>query len=288
MFRRSCSVAYCTGQENRLESFHVRCLRRFLGIKWQNRVTNIALLEKANSPATCAMARSRPQDGRWAQHTPRNHCLVNKLLDVTNPPSSSAFQGCLQARHEIDRHQLKHLGIAHCGPQWLEICAEGESQESSLLYGSESWTREPSEKFPRSLSTTISQNEMAEQGHQYRRRLVRWLGHVHRTQHTQTHHCLLSLLLDVTNPPSSSVFQGCLQARHEIDRNQLKHLVIAHCGPQWLEICAEGGSQESSCLLPLVQSDDDSQEPGCLADFDDEEPQPESGLKPKPEPRPKP
>ena len=36
-------------QENRLVSFRLRCLRRIMGIRWQDRVTNTAVLEKAGS-----------------------------------------------------------------------------------------------------------------------------------------------------------------------------------------------------------------------------------------------
>ena len=36
-------------QENRLESFHLRCLRRMMGIRWQDRVTLTAALEKAGA-----------------------------------------------------------------------------------------------------------------------------------------------------------------------------------------------------------------------------------------------
>ena len=36
-------------QENRLESFHLRCLRRMMGIRWQDTVTITAVLEKAGS-----------------------------------------------------------------------------------------------------------------------------------------------------------------------------------------------------------------------------------------------
>ena len=37
------------GEENRLGSFHRRCLRRIMGITWQDKVTNVAVLEKAGS-----------------------------------------------------------------------------------------------------------------------------------------------------------------------------------------------------------------------------------------------
>ena len=36
-------------QENRLDNFHLRCLRRIMGITWQGKVPNTAVLEKAGS-----------------------------------------------------------------------------------------------------------------------------------------------------------------------------------------------------------------------------------------------
>ena len=36
-------------QENRLEGFHLRCLRQIMGVRWQDRVTNTAVLEKEGS-----------------------------------------------------------------------------------------------------------------------------------------------------------------------------------------------------------------------------------------------
>ena len=38
-----------SGQENRLESFHLRCLRRILGVTWKDKVSNIAILERTGS-----------------------------------------------------------------------------------------------------------------------------------------------------------------------------------------------------------------------------------------------
>ena len=38
-------------QEKRLNLFHMRCLRRILGIAWQDRVTNNVVLEKAGIPS---------------------------------------------------------------------------------------------------------------------------------------------------------------------------------------------------------------------------------------------
>ena len=56
-------------QENRLESFHIRCLRRILGVKWQDRVTNTALIEKTNSLSMHLMLCQRRL--RWLGHVHR-------------------------------------------------------------------------------------------------------------------------------------------------------------------------------------------------------------------------
>ena len=44
------SWTMCAHQEKRLNVFHMRCLRRILGITWQDKVTNNAVLEKAGIP----------------------------------------------------------------------------------------------------------------------------------------------------------------------------------------------------------------------------------------------
>ena len=56
-------------QESRLESFHIRCLRRILGITWQDRVTNTAVLEKADSLSMHLMLCQRRL--RWLGHVHR-------------------------------------------------------------------------------------------------------------------------------------------------------------------------------------------------------------------------
>ena len=56
-------------QENRLESFHLRCLRRVLGITWQDKVTNAAVLEQAGSLSMHLMLSQRRL--RWLGHVHR-------------------------------------------------------------------------------------------------------------------------------------------------------------------------------------------------------------------------
>ena len=56
-------------QENRLESFHLRCLRRILGITWQDKVTIVAVLEQAGSLSMHLMLSQRRL--RWLGHVRR-------------------------------------------------------------------------------------------------------------------------------------------------------------------------------------------------------------------------
>ena len=46
-------------QEKRLNSFHLRCLRRILRIHWQDRITNFELLERAGIPSIFAILSKR-------------------------------------------------------------------------------------------------------------------------------------------------------------------------------------------------------------------------------------
>ena len=53
-------------QEKRLNVFHMRCLRRILGITWQDRVTNKVVLEKAGIPSLYTLLKQRRM--RWLGH----------------------------------------------------------------------------------------------------------------------------------------------------------------------------------------------------------------------------
>ena len=46
-------------QEHRLNTFHMRCLRRILGIKWQNRVSNSDILTRAGIPSIYSLLSQR-------------------------------------------------------------------------------------------------------------------------------------------------------------------------------------------------------------------------------------
>jgi hypothetical protein len=56
-------------QEKRLSAFHMRCLRRILGITWSDRVTNNEVLQQAKIPSMVTLLRQRRI--RWLGHVHR-------------------------------------------------------------------------------------------------------------------------------------------------------------------------------------------------------------------------
>ena len=56
-------------QERKLQVFHMRCLRRILGISWQDKVTNNEVLSKAGIPSMYTLLRQRRL--RWLGHVYR-------------------------------------------------------------------------------------------------------------------------------------------------------------------------------------------------------------------------
>lgn len=56
-------------QERRLSAFHMRCLRRILGIAWQDRVTNNEVLQQAKIHSMTTLLRQRRL--RWLGHVRR-------------------------------------------------------------------------------------------------------------------------------------------------------------------------------------------------------------------------
>ena len=57
------------GQERRLNTFHVRSIRRILGISWQDKVTNTDVLSRAGLPSMYTLLRQRRL--RWLGHVRR-------------------------------------------------------------------------------------------------------------------------------------------------------------------------------------------------------------------------
>ena len=58
-----------TKQEQRLNSFHLRCLRRIMNIRWQDKITNTEVLTRAGIPSIPALLTTRRL--RWLGHVRR-------------------------------------------------------------------------------------------------------------------------------------------------------------------------------------------------------------------------
>ena len=65
------SVMWATyaGQERKLNTFHLRCLLKIISIRWEDRKTNIEVLEKANLPSIFTILCWRRL--RWLGHLTR-------------------------------------------------------------------------------------------------------------------------------------------------------------------------------------------------------------------------
>ena len=110
-------TTYAT-QENRLEGFHLRCLRRIMCIRWQDRGANAAVLKKAGSLSmhlmlclSTAVARIRASYG--GRSHPKGPPVRSASLGMPPcRPPSSPLQGRLQVGPETDGHQPRQLGKA--------------------------------------------------------------------------------------------------------------------------------------------------------------------------------
>ena len=67
-------------QEKKLNVFHMHCLRRILGITWQDKVTNKVVLEKAGIPSLYTLLKQRRM--QWLGHVTRmkDGCIPKDLL----------------------------------------------------------------------------------------------------------------------------------------------------------------------------------------------------------------
>ena len=91
------SWALYSHQERRLNAFHLRCIRRLLGLTWQDRVTNVDILAKAGMSSMFAILTTRRL--RWLGHVSRmddgripKDLLFGELASGTRPTGHPAFR----------------------------------------------------------------------------------------------------------------------------------------------------------------------------------------------------
>ena len=84
-------------QEKKLNSFHMRCLRRILQIKWQDRVPDTEVLEQANTCSLNALLAERRL--RWLGHVRR--------MDTGRIPKDLLYGELVEGRRKAGRPKLR-------------------------------------------------------------------------------------------------------------------------------------------------------------------------------------
>ena len=88
-------------QENRLENFHLRCLRHILGITWQDKITKAAVLEQAGSLSMHLMLCQRRL--RWLGHVHR--------MEDGRIPKNVLYGELALARRPVSRPGLRYKDV---------------------------------------------------------------------------------------------------------------------------------------------------------------------------------
>ena len=88
-------------QERKLNTFHVRCLRRVLNITWQDKVPNNAVLERAEIPSMYTLLKQGSL--RWLGHVVR--------MDDGRIPKDLLYGELAQGKRPTDRPQLRYKDV---------------------------------------------------------------------------------------------------------------------------------------------------------------------------------
>ena len=122
------------GQERKLNTFHLRCLRKILRIKWQDRKTNAQVLEKADS--TSIMSILLKKRLRWLGHVHRMDPsrIPKRLLygELSNAPRTCG-RPHLRFK-DVCKENLKQAGIN--ANSWEPLAADRSRWRAAILRGS--------------------------------------------------------------------------------------------------------------------------------------------------------
>ena len=112
-------------QERRLNTFHMRCLRRLLGITWHDCVTNEEVLAKAGVPSMYAILKQRRL--RWLGHVCRmDDGRIPKDIFYGQLSSGSWSKGRPKLTMDICKQDLGNLEImANNRTNWRSLIKAG-------------------------------------------------------------------------------------------------------------------------------------------------------------------
>ncbi|XP_066282992.1 uncharacterized protein [Branchiostoma lanceolatum] len=101
-------------QENRLNAFHMRCMRRILGISWKDKVTNTEVLSRAGLPTMFTLLRQRRL--RWLGHVRR--------MEDGRIPKDLLYGELISGKRRTGRPQLRFKDVCKRDLKALDINTE--------------------------------------------------------------------------------------------------------------------------------------------------------------------
>ncbi|KAL9951447.1 hypothetical protein ACROYT_G044108 [Oculina patagonica] len=110
LYSSKCLTSYA-GQEERLNSFHLHCLRRLLHIKWQDKVTNAEVLERAGIPSVFMLLIHRRL--RWLGHVRR--------MDDGRIPKDMLYGELREGSRPVGRPKLRFKDVCKRDMKKAEI-----------------------------------------------------------------------------------------------------------------------------------------------------------------------
>ena len=124
-------------QEKRLNSFHMRCLRKILGIKWQDKIPDTEVLEKAGIPSLFAILRSRRL--RWLGHVSR--------MDDSRIPKQVLYGELSNGKRSTGRPKLRYkdqckatmTDLSIDSGNWDELAKDRSRWRSAIHKGAKSF-----------------------------------------------------------------------------------------------------------------------------------------------------
>ena len=148
-------------QEKRLNTFHLRNLRRILGISWQDKVTNTDVLSRAGLPTMYTLLRQRRL--RWLGHVRR--------MEDGRIPKDVLYGELASGQRSIGRPQLRYKDACKRDMKalnintntWEDLAANRTSWRSTLhkqlQIGEEKLTAAAIEKRARRKEATVNRPE---------------------------------------------------------------------------------------------------------------------------------
>ena len=135
-----------TRQKQRLNTFYLRCLRRILGVKWQDHITNSEMLSRAETPSMYSILSQRRL--RWLGHTHR--------MDDGRIPNEDLYWQLTTGVRQVERPALRSKDACKTWPQSMRNSSKQlrRCRVSSCLLetvkergNSESWLKTSPERW---------------------------------------------------------------------------------------------------------------------------------------------